>query len=149
MNFIFSFEVVFMVGMVSVREVMTKDVKVVREDTSVQEVVATMIKFDISSVVVVQKDRPVGLITHKDILMRVLQPSLLPSVLTARQVMSSPVATIKEEASIEEAAKLMTTKRFKKLLVVQGDKLVGIITTTDLVREQPKLTAILDDLAKT
>jgi CBS domain-containing protein len=149
MNFIFSFEVVFMAGMVSVREVMTKDVKVVREDTSVQEVVATMIKFDISSVVVVQKDRPVGLITHKDILMRVLQPSLLPSVLTARQVMSSPVATIKEEASIEEAAKLMTTKRFKKLLVVQGDKLVGIITTTDLVREQPKLTAILDDLAKT
>ena len=59
-----------MAGMVSVREVMTKDVKVVREDTSVQEVVATMIKFDISSVVVVQKDRPVGLITHKDILVR-------------------------------------------------------------------------------
>ena len=138
-----------MAGMVSVREVMTKDVKVVREDTSVQEVVATMIKFDISSVVVVQKNRPVGLITHKDILMRVLQPSLLPSVLTARQVMSSPVATIKEEASVEEAAKLMTAKRFKKLLVVQSDKLVGIITTTDLVREQPKLAAILDDLAKT
>ena len=138
-----------MAGMVSVREVMTKDVKVVREDTSVQEVVATMIKFDISSVVVVQKNRPVGLITHKDILMRVLQPSLLPSVLTARQVMSSPVATIKEEASVEEAAKLMTAKRFKKLLVVQSDKLVGIITTTDLVREQPKLVAILDDLAKT
>ena len=62
--------------------------------------------------------------------------------------MSSPVATIKEEASIEEAAKLMTIKRFKKLLVVQSDRLVGIITTTDLVREQPKLTAILDDLAK-
>lgn len=138
-----------MAGMVSVREVMTKDVKVVREDTSVQEVVATMIKFDISSVVVVQKNRPVGLVTHKDILMRVLQPSLLPSVLTARQVMSSPIVTIREEASVEEAAKLMTTKRFKKLLVVQNDKLVGIITTTDLVREQPRLAAILDDLAKT
>ena len=45
------------------------------------------------------------------------------------------IRSSEEEASVEEAAKLMTAKRFKKLLVVQSDKLVGIITTTDLVRE--------------
>jgi CBS domain-containing protein len=61
-------EAVFMAGMVLVRDVMTKNPQVVRRDTSVQEVVATMNKFDISSVIVVQEERPVGIITHKDIM---------------------------------------------------------------------------------
>ena len=63
-----SIEAIEMSGLISVRDAMTKPVKVVRTDTSVQEIVATMLKFDISSVVVVQKDIPVGLVTHKDLL---------------------------------------------------------------------------------
>ena len=51
---------------------MLKDVKVVRIDTSVQEVVTTLNKFSISSVVVVQKDKPVGIITIRDILVRIV-----------------------------------------------------------------------------
>jgi CBS domain-containing protein len=137
-----------MAGILSVREAMTRDVKVVREDTSMQEVIATMIKFDISSVVVVQKDRPIGLITHKDILTRVLQPELIPATLTARNVMSTSLVTIGEEASLEEAARLMVKKRCKKLPVVQGGKLVGIITSMDLAREEPKLTRLFEDLLK-
>lgn len=137
-----------MAGFLSVREVMTKDVKVVREDTNVQEVIATMIKFDISSIVVVQKERPIGLITHKDILTKVLQPGLAAGVLTTKDVMSTPVITIGEEASIEDAAKLMTRKRVKKLLIVRDNKLVGIVTSMDLVREQPRLVQLIEDLLK-
>jgi len=137
-----------MAGILSIRDIMTRDVKVVREDTSVQEVVATMTKFDISSIVVVQKDRPIGIITHKDILIKVLQPELLPSALTARNVMSVGLATIGEEASLEEAAKLMVKKRFKKLPVVQNGKLVGIITTMDIVREEPKMMTLFEDMLK-
>jgi CBS domain-containing protein len=137
-----------MAGILSVRDTMTRDVKVVREDTNMQEVIATMLKFDISSVVVVQKERPIGLITHKDILERVLQPELLPATLTARNVMSASLATIGEEASLEEAARLMAKKGFKKLLVVQDGKLVGIITSTDIAREEPKLTKLFEELLK-
>jgi CBS domain-containing protein len=137
-----------MAGILTVRESMTRDVKVVREDTPMKEVIATMIKFDISSVVVVQKERPIGLITHKDILTRVLQPELLPETLTARSVMSTGLITIGEEASLEEAAKLMVKKRFKKLPVVHDGKLVGIITSMDLAREEPKLTRLFEDLLK-
>jgi len=142
-----------MAGMLSVRDAMTRDVKVVREDTNMQEVIATMLKFDISSVVVVQKERsigliPIGLITHKDILERVLQPELLPATLTARNVMSAGLVTIGEEASLEEAARLMVKKGFKKLLVVRDGKLVGIITSTDIAREEPKLTKLFEELLK-
>jgi CBS domain-containing protein len=137
-----------MAGILTVREVMTPDVKVVREDTSVQEVVATMIKFDISSVVVVQKERPIGMITHQDILSKVLQPSFVPATLTARNVMSTGLVTIGEEASLEEAARLMVKKRFKKLPVLRDGKLVGIITSMDIVREEPKMTKLLEDMLK-
>jgi CBS domain-containing protein len=137
-----------MAGMLSVREIMTRDVKVVREDTSMQEVVATMIKFDISSVIVVQKERPIGLITHKDILTKVLQPEFVPATLTARNIMSTNLTTIGEEASLEEAAKLMAKKRVKKLPVVRDGKIIGIITSNDIAREEPRLTKLFEDLLK-
>jgi len=127
-----------------VRDVMTKEPRVVRRDTSVQEVVATMSKFDISSIIVVQEKRPVGIITHKDIVSKIVQSRIPPDAVTALEVMTSPVVTIREDASIEEAAQLMAKKRIKKLVVVRGeDELVGIITSADIVKVAPKLTVIL------
>lgn len=137
-----------MAGLMMVRDVMTKNPRVVRRDTSVQEVVVTMNKFNISSVIVVQEERPVGIITHKDIVSKIVQPRIPPDAVTAREVMSAPVVTISEDASIEEAAKLMAKKRIKKLPVVRDDKLVGIITSRDLVREAPKLVELMESLLK-
>jgi len=137
-----------MAGLVLIRDVMNKNPKVVRRDTSVQEVVATMNKFDISSVIVVQEERPVGIITHKDIVLKIVQPRIPPDAVTAREVMSTPIVTISEDASIEEAARIMSRKRIKKLPVVSGDKLVGIITSMDLVRAEPKLTALIESILK-
>jgi len=137
-----------MAGIVLVRDVMTKNPRVVRHDTSVQEVVATMTKFDISSVIVVQEERPVGIITHKDIVSKLVQPRIPPDAVTAREIMATPVVTIDENASVEEAARLMTRKNIKKLPVVRDNKLVGIITSMDLVREEPRLTALMEELLK-
>lgn len=131
-----------------VRDVMTKNPKVVRRDTSVQEVVATMNKFDISSVIVVQEERPVGIVTHKDIVSKIVQPRIPPDAVTAREVMSSPIVSISEDATTEEAAKLMARKHIKKLPVVSDNKLVGIITTMDLVRGAPKLAALMEELLR-
>jgi len=131
-----------------VRDVMVKNPKAVRRDTSVQEVVATMNKFDISSVIVVQDERPVGIITHKDVMEKIVQPRIPPDAVTAREIMSTPVATINEDVGIEEAVRLMARKNVKKLPVVTDNKLVGIITSLDLVREQPKLIALMEDLLK-
>lgn len=141
-----------MAGLILVRDVMTKNPKVVRRDTSVQEVVATMGKFDISSVIIVEEERPVGIVTHKDIVSKVVLPRLPPDALRAREIMSTPVVKIIEDASIEEAATLMAKKRIKKLAVVSGvssDKLVGIITSTDIVRTQPTLITLVEKSMKT
>jgi len=137
-----------MAGIVLVRDIMSKDVRVVRPDTSVKEVVATMNKFDIGSIIVVQGDRPVGIITERDILRRLVEPCLAPETLTARQVMTSPVLTISETASIEEAAKLMAKKRVKKLPVMNDGKLVGIVTFTDIVIKVPTMFSLLEELVR-
>lgn len=138
-----------MAGIVLVRDVMSKNVRVVRPDSSAKEVVATMNKFDIGSVVVVQGERPVGIITERDILKRIVEPCLAPETLTARQIMTSPVITIDENASINEAAKLMAKKGIKRLLVTRNnDKLVGIITFTDIVTKVPDMLSILEELVR-
>jgi len=131
-----------------VRDVMTKEPRVVRRDTNVQEVVATMNKFDISSVIVVEEKRPVGIVTHKDIISKLVQARIPPEAVTAREVMSTPILTISEDASIEEATRMMVKKRIKKLAVTRNNELVGIITSSDLMREAPKLTEMFETLLR-
>jgi CBS domain-containing protein len=137
-----------MAGIVLVRDVMTKDVKAVRLDTSVKEVVATLSKFDIGSVIVVQGDRPVGIITERDILRRMVEPCLAPETLTAKHIMTSPLITISENANIEEAAKLMAKKKAKRLPVMGDGKLIGMLTFTDIVFNVPTMLAVLEELVR-
>jgi len=137
-----------MVGIILVRDVMSKDVKVVQPNSRVREVVANMNRFNIGSIVVVQGEKPVGVISERDILRRVVEPCLSPEALTARQVMTSPVVTINETASIEEAAKLMARKKVRKIPVMNEQKLVGIVTFTDLVNKVLTTISILEELTK-
>ena len=137
-----------MVGMILVRDIMSKDVKVVQPNSRVREVVANMNKFNIGSIVVVQGEKPVGVISERDILRRVVEPCLSPEALTARQVMTSPALTINETASIEEAAKLMAKKKVRKIPVMNEQKLVGIVTFTDIVNKVLTTISILEELAK-
>ena len=137
-----------MASIVLVRDVMSKETRVVRPDTLVKEVVALMNKFDMGSMIVVQGDRPVGIITERDILRRLVEPCLAPETLTARQIMTSPLLTISETASIEEAANLMARKHVKRLPVMNKDKLVGIISYTDIVSKVPTMLSILEELVR-
>lgn len=138
-----------MASLVPVRDIMSKNVKVVRPDTTAQEVVATMSSFDISSIIVVQSERPVGIITLRDVLTKVVIQCLAPRALTARQIMSSPVITINESATVEEAARLMAQKKFKTLPVMDNGKLVGVLTFTDIVFEVPNMLSVLESLCRT
>jgi CBS domain-containing protein len=127
---------------------MSKDVKVVRPDTTAQEIVAMMNKFDIGSIIVVQGERPVGIITARDILVRLVEQCLAPGVLTAKQIMTSPLVTISESATIEEAARLMIKKKIKTLPVMDNNKLGGIVTFTDIAFKVPTLLSLLEELVR-
>ena len=121
-----------MAGIVLVREVMSTDVKVVRPDTSVKEIVAMH----------------AGIITERDILRRIVGPCLPPETLRAREVMTSPVTSIHSTTSIDEAARVMVRKHVKRLLVMSGETPVGILTFTDIVTQVPNMLGILEELLR-
>jgi CBS domain-containing protein len=137
-----------MSGIILVRDIMAKNVKTVRTDDSVHDAVVKMNKFDVGSVIVVNGNRPVGIITSKNILSRVVEPRLDAGIVRAREIMSSPVITIEPDSSVEDAAKLMSQKRIKKLAVMDKDKLLGVLSTSDIVRANPKQLGILQELLK-
>jgi CBS domain-containing protein len=127
---------------------MAKNVKTVRTDDSVHDAVVKMNKFDVGSVIVTSNNRPVGIITGKNVLVRIVEPRLDAGIVRAKDIMSSPLITIDASAPIEEAAKLMAQRHIKKLAVVEGDKVVGVLSTSDIVRANPTQISILQELLR-
>lgn len=123
-------------------------VKTVSPNGSVKEVVEKMNKFRIGSVIVVDKDKPVGIVTQGDILRKVVGPEHDPKALKARSIMSSPLHTIESRASMEEAARTMVRHDVKRLPVTSNGRLVGIVTTTDLIRSTPALIGLLQEFIR-
>ena len=138
-----------MSGILLVREVMTTNVKTVRPFSTVKDVVQKMNKFGIGSVVVVEEDRPVGIITERDIMRSIAEQFFDPSVVKVKDIMSTQLVTISADVSVEEAARLMATRKIKKLPVVENEKLVGIVTSMDVMRANPKIVGLLEELLKT
>jgi CBS domain-containing protein len=138
-----------MASNVLVRDIMSKDVKVVRNDTSVQEVVATMTKFDKDAILVVQSGKPTGIITVKDVLVRAVEHGTPLNSIIARMIYTNPLVTIDENATVEEAANLMKRWRIKHLPVTQNDSLVGIVTDRDVVYAVPQLMSVMEEFCRT
>jgi CBS domain-containing protein len=129
-----------------VRDVMSKNVKTVRPNSTINEVVRKMNKFEIGSIIVTDGEKPVGIITERDILRRVLEVTMASEAMKAKEIMSSPILTIESQATTEEAATLMNSKRIKKIPVLEDGKLIGIVTSTDIVRSEPKMVETLSSM---
>ena len=117
----------------TVGEVMTRDVVVVSPDDPVEEAVRSMIDHDIGSVVVLEGKGPVGILTERDLMRRILDR---PDLLSARvgAVMSSPVVTTGPDVEMVDAFDLMNAENVRRLPVVEREGLVGIVTERDLLR---------------
>jgi len=109
--------------------------KVVTVDISerVEEALRLMVKFDIGSIIVVDKQKPVGIITERDITRAALRGDSLLR-LPARSLMSRPLQTTTPNMEIWRTFELMLKLGVRRLPVVDNDKLVGIVTEKDLTR---------------
>jgi CBS domain-containing protein len=140
--------VVFMSGILLVRDIMARNVKTVRVDDTALEAVTKMNKFHIGSVIVTNNGRPIGIITERNILQRIVEPRLDPAVVAVKDIMSSPLVSVDANAAVEEAAQIMARRRIKKLPVVEKDKLIGVVSTSDIVRSNPTQLGILEELLR-
>ena len=137
-----------MSGIILVRDIMARNVKTVRTDDSVLLAVQKMVKFNIGSVIVMNNGRAVGIITERNILERIVEPRHDAGIVSTKDIMSAPLITVDVNAAVEDAAKIMASKVIKTLPVVDGDKLVGVITSSDIVRTSPTQLNILEELLR-
>ena len=117
----------------TVGEVMTREVVAVSPDDPVEGAVRSMIDHEIGAVVVLEGKAPVGILTERDLMRRMLDER---DVLSARvdAVMSAPVVTTRPDVEMVDAFDLMNARNVRRLPVVERDELVGIVTERDLLR---------------
>jgi len=135
-------EILLRVGDVMVREVITID-----ENATVKEAAEVMNKFEIGCLIAVRKGKAVGIITERDLLKRVVAEAKDVNKTRVKDVMSSPLVVVEPDLDLEEAVKLMFQMKIKKLPVVDGKRLVGLVSLTDIARFQPQMMKILKQLA--
>jgi CBS domain-containing protein len=138
-----------MASNILVKDIMTKNVHVVRNDTSMAEVVATMAKYDLSYIMVEQSGKPTGIITEHDILVRLVTQGLAPSAVIARMVYTNPIFTIDENATVEEAVNLMKHWGVKHLPVTGSkEELVGVLTSDDVMFAVPSMIGMMEEFCR-
>jgi len=137
-----------MSGLIIVRDIMSRNIKTVRPDDTALDAVRKMNKFRIGSVIVVNSGRPVGIITERNILQEIVEPRHDPAIVKAKDIMTRPLITIGPNTAVDEAAKIMAAKTIKTLPVVEKDKVLGIVTSSDIVRNSPTQLSILDELLR-
>jgi acyl dehydratase/CBS domain-containing protein len=126
----------------SIGAVMTKPVRTVSPTESARAVATTLTENPLGSLVVCETGQPVGIVTYSDITALVSEGHDLNST-TVEAFMSSPLVTVHEDDSIDEAAKSMCENQIKRLPVVDdGEGIVGIVTTTDLSHYVPHLARV-------
>ncbi len=135
-----------MSGNILVRDIMKRNVKTVRTDDTALDAVRKMNKFYITSVVVTNGGRPVGIITSKNILQLVVEPRLDPYTMSAKEIMSRPLISVDPYTAVDEAAKIMADKGIKKLTVIEDGRVVGIISTSDIISTSPAQLGLMEEL---
>ncbi|AIF82976.1 putative signal-transduction protein containing cAMP-binding and CBS domains [Candidatus Nitrososphaera evergladensis SR1] len=135
--------------MSAVSEIMSSKIVTVDADSdpSVLDVVEAMVKHKEGAIIILEKRRPVGIITERDVLKKVSAQNKKPKEISAKSIMSSPLITVKAYDSVDTAAQAMTKNKIKRLPVVEtGGSLVGMMSATDITRRLAKILA--DDYSR-
>lgn len=124
---------------VPVREAMSPNVLTVIRTTNVAKAAKLMAEVGVGCVVVIEGKKPVGILTERDVLMKVVSEDIKASTVRVGKIMSVPVITISPDKDITEAAKIMAKNKIRRLPVVEKGRLVGILTSSDIATISPEL----------
>lgn len=130
-----------------VRDVMVQEVVTVDENASVKEAVDILNELQIGSIIVLENGKAKGIITERDFLRRVIAEAKDVMNTKVKEIMTTPLVVVEPGMDLEEAVKLMFQNKIKKLAVVDANKLVGIVTLTDIARVEPLMIKMLKQLA--
>ena len=116
-----------------IKDVMTTSVECVRPETTLQEAAAKMKSLNVGSLPVCEGDRPIGIITDRDIVVRAIAEGRDPRTTRVPEAMTAEVVSVLETADVKEAARLMKDRQIRRIVVVDPNKrVVGIVSLGDI-----------------
>ncbi len=117
-----------------VSDIMSSPVITIDVVTSVKEATRSMIDNKIGSILVTKQGKPLGIVTERDLIERIVEPSRDPSKTKIKEIMSAPLITISKETGILVAMRKMREYEISRLVVMDDDTLLGILSEKDIVR---------------
>ena len=119
---------------ITVKDIMTKSVIAVDSSIRINEAAKMMEDVKVGAVIVMENNTPIGIVTDRDFAIKVVAHAYQITT-PVKQIMSSPLITIGPDESVWMIADLMYTRGVRKLPVVDNDKVIGIVSATDLVNQ--------------
>ena len=131
-----------------VKEIMTRDVVTIDIKNDVLHLAQKMLVCDVGSVIVTDKKQPVGIVTERDIVRKIVMRNLKPEDISIKELMTTPLITIPATEDVTDTMHKMVKMEIRRLPVVENAKLVGIVTDTDLLAISAEMGNIFSDLIK-
>jgi CBS domain-containing protein len=131
-----------------VKEIMTRNVVTVDINSDVQYLARKMLDYSVGSVIITDKGQPVGIVTERDIVRKIVSRNLRPDKISIKNLMTTPLITISAAEDVTDTMHRMVKMEIRRLPVVENSKLVGIITDTDLIAISAEMGSIFSDLIK-
>jgi signal-transduction protein with cAMP-binding, CBS, and nucleotidyltransferase domain len=129
-----------------VKDVMTSPVVITEEASPANKVAGLMLDNKVGCVIVVDKSgNAIGIVTERDLVVRVLAKNIVPASAKAKDFMTSPLVTVDPEALVTDAARMMSKKDIRRLGVLYKSKLVGIVSSKDILDVMPELLEIMQE----
>jgi CBS domain-containing protein len=133
-----------------VKEVMRSPVYTIRKNETVDRAARLMAEHEVGSLIVLNSEgKPVGIITERDLVRRVIMGNLLPSTVKVGQIMSRPLVTVPSSISVSEAAKQMGKLGIKKLVIVERGQPIGIVSSREIIQATPPLMDLILEKSRT
>ena len=115
-----------------VRDIMQKNVITIQENKTALDAAKLISEKDISFLVIVKDDKPIGVITEKDFVRKIAAQDKQSSLIPLSEIMSYKFRWVEPSTEIEDAVQKMLNHNIRRLIVLEDEKLVGVITQTDL-----------------
>jgi CBS domain-containing protein len=129
-----------------VKDVMVKDIIMVEAEESVRKAAELMDKHNIGCLIVINFGNPIGIVTERDMLKKVVLERRDPGKVKVGHIMSAPLITSHPQADIRDAVRLMNERRIKKLPVIEDGNLVGLVSLTDVMRSLAYFEHVISSL---
>jgi signal-transduction protein with cAMP-binding, CBS, and nucleotidyltransferase domain len=131
-----------------VKDVMSSPVISIEESASANKVAELMDKHGFGCIIVTVKGaKPLGIITERDLVGRVLAKNVKPDSVKAKEVMTSPLITIEPDETISEAARRMSRLNVRRLGVIYRGQLIGLLSSKDILAVMPELLETIQEHA--